>query len=151
MSVADASCLIIPDKCVGLPTLAAQEQGIPVIAVKENRNRMQNRLDSLPFEKGKLIFVDNYLEAAGVMRAIKVGVSIESLRRPLTFSGNFKLDDIIVVLVTRIPFCFVILHVRPGLLKEIDSLLPDVTAAWRGSGATSRQDDNKKFFNLSKY
>jgi hypothetical protein len=87
MSVADVSCLIIPDKCVGLPTLAALEQGIPVIAVKENRNRMQNRLDSLPFEKGKLIFVDNYLEAAGVMRAIKAGVSIESLRRPLTFTN----------------------------------------------------------------
>ncbi|MBU0482816.1 MAG: DUF3326 domain-containing protein, partial [Proteobacteria bacterium] len=87
MSVADVSCLIIPDKCVGLPTLAALEQGITVIAVKENRNRMQNRLDSLPFEKGKLIFVDNYLEAAGVMRAIKAGVSIESLRRPLTFTN----------------------------------------------------------------
>ena len=39
----DVSCLVIPDGCVGLPTVAAMEQGIPVIAVRENRNRMRNR------------------------------------------------------------------------------------------------------------
>lgn len=44
LTAADISCLIIPDGCVGLPTLAALEQGIPVIAVKENKNLMQNTL-----------------------------------------------------------------------------------------------------------
>jgi len=42
LTAADVSCLVIPDGCVGLPRLAALEQGIPVIAVKENRNRMRN-------------------------------------------------------------------------------------------------------------
>jgi len=77
------SCMIIPDKCVGLPTLACVEQGIPVIAVKENKNKMKNNLANFPFEKGKLFVVDNYLEAVGVMNALKAGISVESVRRPI--------------------------------------------------------------------
>lgn len=84
LTVADVSCLVIPDGCVGLPTLAALEQGIPVIAVKENKNRMQNKLEDLPFAPGKLFVVENYLEAVGVMNAIKAGVTTESVRRPLS-------------------------------------------------------------------
>lgn len=83
ISVADISCLIIPDKCIGLPTLAALEQGIPVIAVRENKNLMKNDLRDLPFRSGNLFIVDNYLEAAGVMNALRVGVAVETTRRPL--------------------------------------------------------------------
>jgi hypothetical protein len=83
ITASNISCLIIPDGCIGLPTLAALEQGIPVIAVRENKNRMKNRLEDLPFESGKLLFVDNYLEAVGVMNALRGGVSVESVRRPL--------------------------------------------------------------------
>jgi hypothetical protein len=63
--------------------LAAIEQGIPVIAVRENTNRMQNRLEDYPFASGQLHVVDNYLEAVGVMHAIRAGVSKESVRRPM--------------------------------------------------------------------
>ena len=83
LTVSDVSCLVIPDGCVGLPTLAAIEQGIPVIAVRENRNRMQNRLEELPFTQGKLFVVDNYLEVVGIMNALKAGVAPETVRRPL--------------------------------------------------------------------
>ena len=83
MSAADVSCVIIPDGCIGIPTLAALEQGIPVIAVRENKNLMRNELSSLPFERGKLYVVENYLEAIGVMSALRSGVSVESVRRPL--------------------------------------------------------------------
>ncbi len=86
LTVANISCLVIPDRCVGLPTLAALEQGIPVIAVKENKNRMQNKLEELPFARGKLFMVDNYLEAVGVMNAIKAGVAPETVRRPLAYT-----------------------------------------------------------------
>jgi hypothetical protein len=82
MTAADISCLVIPDGCVGLPTLAALEQGIPVIAVKENRNCMQNRLEDLPFAPGQLYCVENYLEAVGVLAALREGVSVSSVRRP---------------------------------------------------------------------
>jgi len=83
LTAADISCLVIPDGCVGLPTLAAMEQGIPVIAVRENRNRMRNDLRELPFAPGKLFVVENYLEAAGIMAALKGGVAVETVRRPL--------------------------------------------------------------------
>ena len=83
ISASDISCLVIPDGCVGLPTLAALEQGIPVIAVRENKNLMKNNLEELPFKPGKLFIVDNYLEAIGVMQALKAGVTLEAVRRPL--------------------------------------------------------------------
>jgi hypothetical protein len=82
LSVSDISCLVIPDGCLGLPTLAAIEQDMPVIAVKENKNRMRNKLEELPFKPGKLHIVENYWEAVGVMNAIKTGVAPESVRRP---------------------------------------------------------------------
>jgi hypothetical protein len=84
LTATDISCLVIPDGCVGLPTLAAIEQGIPVIAVKENANRMKNNLDDLPFAPGKFFRVENYWEAVGVMHALKAGVAPDAVRRPLS-------------------------------------------------------------------
>jgi hypothetical protein len=83
LTASNVSCLVIPNGCIGLPTLAALEQGIPVIAVRENRNLMKNNLEELPFAHGKLFIVDNYLEAVGVITALKCGVSVSSVRRPL--------------------------------------------------------------------
>jgi len=83
ITATDISCIVVPVGCLGLPVLASLEQGIPVIAVKENANRMQNNLKELPFRDDKLIYAENYLEAAGIMNALRNGVSIESLRRPL--------------------------------------------------------------------
>jgi hypothetical protein len=80
---ADISCLVIPDKIIGLPTLAALEQGIPVIAVRENDNFMQNDLRALPWAPGQLHVVENYWEAVGVMTALKAGITPDALRRPL--------------------------------------------------------------------
>jgi Protein of unknown function (DUF3326) len=82
-TAADVSCLVIPEGVLGLPTLAALEQGIKVIAVKENKNLMQNDLSLLPWARGQFLQVDNYLEALGAMVAMKEGLSIESLRRPM--------------------------------------------------------------------
>ncbi len=79
----DVSCLVIPDGCIGLPTLAALEQDIPVIAVRENRNLMRNDLSLLPWAADQLHIVDNYWEATGVMAALKEGMSPASVRRPL--------------------------------------------------------------------
>ena len=83
LSAADVSCLIIPDKCLGLPTLAAMQQGIPVIAVRENNNLMRNDLSELPWKPGQLHIVENYWEAVGVMSALRSGIAPKSLRRPL--------------------------------------------------------------------
>ena len=79
----DVSCLVLPEGCLGLPTLAALEQGIPVIEVEENANRMRNDLSALPWRQGQFHRVSNYWEAAGVMAAVKAGVNPASVRRPL--------------------------------------------------------------------
>ncbi len=84
LTARDISCLVIPDGCIGLPTLAALEQGIPVIAVRENRNLMQNDLSALPWSSGQLHFAENYWEAAGVLAALKTGIAPRSARRPFT-------------------------------------------------------------------
>ena len=55
ISAKDVSCLVIPDGCLGLPTLAALEQGIKVVAVKENKNLMKNDLNELPWDTGQFI------------------------------------------------------------------------------------------------
>ena len=83
ITASDISCLVIPDKVLGLPTLAALEQGIPVIAVRENRNIMNNNLLDLPWTEGQLHLVENYWEAAGVIAALRAGIAPSSVRRPL--------------------------------------------------------------------
>jgi hypothetical protein len=83
ITAADVSCLVIPDGCVGLPVLAALEQGIPVISVKENRNLMRNELAALPWAEGQLLPVDNYWEAAGVISALRAGIDPAAVRRPI--------------------------------------------------------------------
>ena len=90
LNAEDISCLIIPYGCVGLPTLAAIEHGIPVIAVKENRNYMKNTLEELPFDKGELFIVENYLEAVGIMQVIKSGIEPGTVRRPLSHTTILK-------------------------------------------------------------
>ncbi len=83
LTVEDVSCIVIPDNCVGLPTMAALEQGIPVIAVRDNTNVMDNDLNILPWRHKQLHYVDNYLEATGVLAAIKAGIPTEAVLRPL--------------------------------------------------------------------
>lgn len=87
-TAADISCLVIPDNILGLPVLAALYQGIKVIAVRENKNLMQNDLTHLPWAEGQFHQVDNYLEASGVMSAMKEGLAVSSLRRPMINSRS---------------------------------------------------------------
>ena len=84
ISAENISCLVIPDGCFGLPTLAALEQGIPVIAVREGRARIATELQTLPWQNNQFFVAENYWEAAGLMSAIRCGVSPYSVRRPLS-------------------------------------------------------------------
>jgi hypothetical protein len=83
LTAEDVSALVIPDGCVGLPTLAAVEQGIPVVAVRSNTNLMRNDLKSLPFRAGQLHYASNYYEAAGILSAMKAGVAPATIARPM--------------------------------------------------------------------
>jgi len=79
----DLSCLVIPDRCVGLPVLAALERGVRVIAVRDKCNVMRNDLTRFRWRPGQLHFVDNYVEAAGLVAAFRAGLAPDTLRRPL--------------------------------------------------------------------
>lgn len=75
----DVSCLVTPRMCLGLPVLAAHERGIPIIAV--NDKLQVEAVDCTDYVYA--IVVDNYIEAAGVVAALRAGISVKSLRRPL--------------------------------------------------------------------
>lgn len=76
-SVADVSCLVSPFDCFGRPHRACMEAGVPVIAVREN-----STICNHPMPDGVLV-AENYLEAAGVLAAMKAGVTPAAVRRPL--------------------------------------------------------------------
>ena len=82
-SAEDVSCIVVPTGCLGLPVLAALEQGIKVIEVSGNKNIMKNNLSKLPWNSGQFFQVGNYMEAVGAMAAIKAGVTAESVNRPI--------------------------------------------------------------------
>ena len=88
----DISCLVIPDGCIGLPTLSALLNRIPVVAVRGNTNKMHNDLKSLPWQASQLHYVENYLEAAGVVAAIKAGITPSSVLRPLSNAPVHRLS-----------------------------------------------------------
>ncbi len=75
----DVSCLVIPKKCLGVPMLAAFDRDIPIIAV-DDYLEIEN-IDCT--DHIDAISVDNYIEAAGVVAAMRAGISVESLGRPI--------------------------------------------------------------------
>ena len=83
IGVENVHCLIIPEGCLGLPTLAALAQRVPIISVRGNSNCMRNSLRDLPNGAEGITSVDNYLEAVGVMSALRSGITLESVRRPI--------------------------------------------------------------------
>ena len=76
-TVDDIDFLITPLGCVGRPHSACLKKNIPVIVVKENRTVLHDHIPD------KFIVVENYLEAAGVVAAIKEGISLDTIRRPI--------------------------------------------------------------------
>ena len=79
----DVDALVIPDGCLGLSVNAAKDQGIPVIAVRENTNLMKNDLTTLDWGPGMFYQVNTYMEAAGLLAALKVGIDPATIKRPL--------------------------------------------------------------------
>ena len=75
--------IVLPASCLGgMPALVGEFSGIPVIAVKENLTILDltNEVLGMP----NVLEVGSYLEAAGVLVALREGISLDSLRRPLT-------------------------------------------------------------------
>jgi hypothetical protein len=79
----------MPASCLGgIPALAAEYSDIPLIAVEENLTLLSVTNDEMQMRN--VIHVKSYLEAAGVILALKQGLSLESLRRPIARSTRLE-------------------------------------------------------------
>jgi len=65
----------------GIPVLYAQKFNIPIIAVGENKTILEVTQNKLGLKN--IYQVNSYAEAAGYLQALRSGISIESLHRPL--------------------------------------------------------------------
>jgi hypothetical protein len=82
ITVNNIGAIITPADCLGgIPALAAEFSGIPLITVRENKTLLNVTNDTM--KMANVIEVDSYLEAAGVVVALREGISLESVRRPL--------------------------------------------------------------------
>lgn len=80
LSVKDIDVMVSPE-CWGRPHEACTKVDMPIIVVRENTT-IYKRV-AFP---DNIIFVENYLEAAGVIAAMKEGICLSSLRRPLPYT-----------------------------------------------------------------
>lgn len=73
----DISFMISPYNCWSDPHMACQYNGIPIIIVKENTNVMKDKITYPDYSN--LIFVENYLEACGVVCAMNSRINFKEI------------------------------------------------------------------------
>ena len=84
--------IVIPASCLGgIPALIAQYNNIPLIAVKDNKTILNVTNDKM--QMNNVIEVNSYLEAAGVLLALKQGISLESVCRPIESAKQILLSS----------------------------------------------------------
>lgn len=82
VNVRNVLALVTPAGCLGgVPAIYAHKHGIPIVAVAENETILGVSADRIGIRN--VIEVRSYAEAAGVLLALKRGISLESIRRPL--------------------------------------------------------------------
>lgn len=92
LSVNNIGAVVMPASCLGgVPALAAEFSDIPLIAVRENTTVLDVTNDKMKMRN--VIEVESYLEAAGVVLALREGIAIESLRRPLGRARQIELVE----------------------------------------------------------
>lgn len=83
VNVDNLSAIVAPAGALGgIPTLFAHRYNIPIIAVKDNGTILDVGRDKLNLDP--VVEVDNYAEAAGVIQALRNGISLRSIYRPLS-------------------------------------------------------------------
>lgn len=92
ISINDVIGVVAPATALGsVPVLSAAKRGIPVIAVKDNTTILDVTAAGLGLSG--VTEVDSYLAAAGALLALRDGISIESVRRPLAALGAAMLSS----------------------------------------------------------
>jgi hypothetical protein len=82
LTINNVGAVVAPASALGgIPMLAAEKKGIPIISVAENRTVLNVTGEKLGMRHE--IKAANYFEAAGIITALRAGIDIGSLRRPL--------------------------------------------------------------------
>ena len=83
--------IVVPNGALGgEAVLAGIEQGSNIISVRnQNKLKVTNEF----FDYPNLFEVNNYLEAAGIILAIKKGINLDSVKRPLKKIQQFFYGD----------------------------------------------------------
>jgi hypothetical protein len=74
--------LVTPLHSLGVATLAARQQGIPIVAVRGNPSQTVLPLTEVSWDKDKLFVIDDYPAAIGILTALRSGVDPASIQRP---------------------------------------------------------------------
>ncbi len=86
ISVENVSAVVMPETTVGnIPFLASLDQGVPVILVKDNTTNYNITPEVLQIENQghKIYRVNSYMEATGLLLALRNGIAVESTIRPI--------------------------------------------------------------------
>ena len=86
ISVENVSAVVMPETTVGnIPFLASLDQGVPVILVKDNTTNYNITPEALQIENQghKIYRVNSYMEATGLLLALRNGIAVESTIRPI--------------------------------------------------------------------
>jgi hypothetical protein len=90
LTLNNVGAIVLPASCLGgIPALVAQYSDIPLIAVSDNRTILD--VNNAKMKMANVIPVASYLEAAGVLLALRSGISLESLRRPIGATRRLEL------------------------------------------------------------
>ncbi|MEM7822813.1 MAG: DUF3326 domain-containing protein [Candidatus Aenigmatarchaeota archaeon] len=87
ITIDDISAILVPaDALGGIPALVSEKRGIKIIAVEENKTVLNVTAERLGLRNA--IHVKNYLEAAGLVAAMKEGIDYKTITRPLKRVGE---------------------------------------------------------------
>jgi hypothetical protein len=82
ISLNNIGAMVLPASALGgIPALAAEYSDIPLIAVRENSTILNVTNDVM--KMGNIVEADTYLEAAGIVLALKNGINLDAIRRPI--------------------------------------------------------------------
>lgn len=82
LSVNNVGAVVMPATCLGgIPALAAELHDIPLIAVEENDTILD--VTNAKMRMQNVVPVRSYLEAAGVVQALRAGIALSSVQRPI--------------------------------------------------------------------
>lgn len=82
VNVGNLMAVVAPAGCLGgIPAIHAERSGIPIVAVRDNRTVLD--VDGAKMGFGKVIEVGTYAEAAGVLLALRHGIDVRAIARPI--------------------------------------------------------------------